>query len=61
MLELFLTAYEDTDSLYATREDFQNLQKVEKVRGVHLLEHFVNHCNDLEVWFTTLKFSYESH
>ncbi|MCO5562469.1 hypothetical protein L7F22_016096 [Adiantum nelumboides] len=42
-------AFDDMDSLYATKDDFKAMKHEDKVRGVHLLEHFVHSCNDIEL------------
>lgn len=42
-------AFDDMDSLYATKEDFNSLKRGDKARAVHLLEHFVHVCNDIEL------------
>ncbi|GAU16242.1 hypothetical protein TSUD_298740 [Trifolium subterraneum] len=41
--------YEDMDSIYASNEDFKNMKQKERVRGTHLLEYFVNRCNEIGV------------
>ncbi|KAI5078533.1 hypothetical protein GOP47_0006204 [Adiantum capillus-veneris] len=42
-------AFDDMDSLYATKEDFEAMKHEDKVRGIHLLEHFVHLCNEIQV------------
>lgn len=37
------------DSIYASGEDFKNMKQQEKARGTHLLEYFVNRCNEIGV------------
>lgn len=37
------------DSIYASPPDFQRMKQRDKIRGLHLLEHFVNQCHQLEV------------
>jgi hypothetical protein len=37
------------DSIYASNEDFKNMKQKERVRGTHLLEYFVNRCNEIGV------------
>ncbi|KAK8939991.1 Universal stress protein A-like protein [Platanthera guangdongensis] len=34
-------AFEDMDSIYASPEDFKNMKERDKIRGLHLLEYFV--------------------
>lgn len=42
-------AFNDIDSLYATNDDFKSMQHEDKIRGIHLLQHFVKRCNELEL------------
>lgn len=37
------------DSIYASPEDFRRMQHRDKVRGLHLLEYFVNRCHEIGV------------
>ncbi|GAU31048.1 hypothetical protein TSUD_214840 [Trifolium subterraneum] len=41
--------YENMDSIYASNEDFKNMKQKEMVRRNHLLEYFVNRCNEIGV------------
>ncbi|KAL1531646.1 universal stress protein A-like protein [Salvia divinorum] len=41
--------FDDMDSIYASPEDFKTIQRRDKIRGLHLLEHFVNHCHEIGV------------
>nr|GMC91656.1 universal stress protein A-like protein [Ipomoea batatas]GMC97331.1 universal stress protein A-like protein [Ipomoea batatas] len=38
--------FDDTDSLFASPEDFKNLRHKDKIKGLHLLEYFVNQCHE---------------
>ncbi|KAH7280125.1 hypothetical protein KP509_37G052900 [Ceratopteris richardii] len=42
-------AFDDTDSLFASKEDFQTIKHGDQIRGVHLLQHFVHECNELKI------------
>jgi hypothetical protein len=37
------------DSIYASPEDFHQMKHRDKIRGLHLLEYFVNQCHQLGV------------
>jgi N-acetylglutamate synthase-like GNAT family acetyltransferase len=37
------------DSIYASPEDFHQMKQRDKIRGLHLLEYFVNQCHQLGV------------
>jgi len=37
------------DSIYASPEDFHQMKQRDKIRGLHLLEYFVNKCHQLGV------------
>ncbi|KAH9742254.1 Usp domain-containing protein [Citrus sinensis] len=41
--------FDDMDSIYASPEDFRRMQHRDKVRGLHLLEYFVNRCHEIGV------------
>ncbi|RDX62610.1 Universal stress protein A-like protein [Mucuna pruriens] len=41
--------FDDMDSIYASPEDFKSMKQRDKIRGVHLLEYFVNRCNEIGV------------
>uniref|UniRef100_A0A2P2INS4 Universal stress family protein n=1 Tax=Rhizophora mucronata TaxID=61149 RepID=A0A2P2INS4_RHIMU len=41
--------FNDMDSIYASPEDFKNLQYRERARGLHLLEYFVNRCHENQI------------
>ena len=44
------------DSIYASPEDFHQMKQRDKIRGLHLLEYFVNQCHQLGV----IELSYDS-
>ncbi|GAB4849210.1 hypothetical protein Ancab_004020 [Ancistrocladus abbreviatus] len=39
----------DMDSIYASPDDFKDMKKREKKRGLHLLEYFVQRCHEMGV------------
>ncbi|XP_009759783.1 universal stress protein A-like protein [Nicotiana tabacum] len=41
--------FEDMDSIFASPEDFKVLKHRDKIRGLHLLEYFVNRCHEIGV------------
>lgn len=41
--------FDDMDSIYASPEDFRNMRHGDKVRGICLLEYFVNKCHEIGV------------
>ncbi|KAG6390063.1 hypothetical protein SASPL_151541 [Salvia splendens] len=41
--------FDDMDSIYASPEDFKTMKRRDKIRGLHLLEYFVNHCHEIGV------------
>ncbi|CBI34909.3 hypothetical protein VitviT2T_022445 [Vitis vinifera] len=41
--------FDDMDSIYASPEDFKNLERRDKARGLQLLEHFVKSCHEFGV------------
>ncbi|KAL5206979.1 hypothetical protein ABZP36_031414 [Zizania latifolia] len=41
--------FDDMDSIYASPADFQKMKQRDKIRGLHLLEYFVNQCHQLEI------------
>ncbi|XP_051120199.1 universal stress protein A-like protein [Andrographis paniculata] len=41
--------FDDMDSIYASPEDFKNIKHRDRIRGLHLLEYFVNKCHELGV------------
>lgn len=41
--------FDDMDSIFASPEDFKNMRHQEKLRGLHLLQYFVNRCHELKV------------
>eukprot|EP00262_Sarcandra_glabra_P010264 TRINITY_DN2530_c0_g1_i1.p1 TRINITY_DN2530_c0_g1~~TRINITY_DN2530_c0_g1_i1.p1 ORF type:complete len:186 (+),score=29.90 TRINITY_DN2530_c0_g1_i1:139-696(+) len=41
--------FDDMDSIYASLEDFQDMKRKDRVRGVHLLEYFVGRCHEIGV------------
>jgi hypothetical protein len=44
-----LLGFDDMDSIYASPDDFKSMKERDKIRGLHLLEFFVNHCHQLGV------------
>ncbi|CAA6665559.1 unnamed protein product [Spirodela intermedia] len=46
--------FDDMDSIYASPDDFKRMSEREKTRGLHLLEFFVERCNQIglpcEAW-----------
>ncbi|XP_068642878.1 universal stress protein A-like protein isoform X1 [Aristolochia californica] len=41
--------FDDMDSIYASPTDFKDMQRRDKIRGLHLLEYFVKHCHKVGV------------
>jgi hypothetical protein len=41
--------FDDMDSIYASPEDFHQMKQRDRIRGLHLLEYFVNQCHQLGV------------
>lgn len=41
--------FDDTDSIYASPDDFKDLKHKEKIRGLHLLEIFIRRCKEIGV------------
>uniref|UniRef100_A0A0C9S7F2 TSA: Wollemia nobilis Ref_Wollemi_Transcript_8683_642 transcribed RNA sequence n=1 Tax=Wollemia nobilis TaxID=56998 RepID=A0A0C9S7F2_9CONI len=41
--------FNDMDSIFASPDDFKDLENREKMRGIHLLEYFVKRCNEIGV------------
>ncbi|KAJ4769157.1 Adenine nucleotide alpha hydrolases-like superfamily protein [Rhynchospora pubera] len=41
--------FDDMDSIYASPADFKSMKERNKIRGLHLLEFFVNHCHELGI------------
>ncbi|KAK6928344.1 UspA [Dillenia turbinata] len=41
--------FDDMDSIYASPEDFKSINHRDKLRGLHLLEYFVNRCHEVGV------------
>ncbi|RLM79719.1 universal stress protein A-like protein [Panicum miliaceum] len=39
--------FDDMDSIYASPADFDQMKQRDKIRGLHLLEYFVNQCHQL--------------
>lgn len=39
------------DSVYASPDDFKRMNRKDMIRGLHLLEYFVNRCHELGVAF----------
>lgn len=45
------------DSIYASPDDFKKLNHKNKIKGLHLLEYFVNRCHEIGVLKNSLKCS----
>lgn len=45
------------DSLYASPDDFKRMTERDKIRGLHLLEFFVERCNQIGVLESLIYFS----
>lgn len=45
----FLLGFDDMDSIYASPDDFKSMKQRDRVRGLHLLEYFVNRCHQIGV------------
>ncbi|KAF8729713.1 hypothetical protein HU200_017673 [Digitaria exilis] len=41
--------FDDMDSIYASPDDFHQMKQRDKIRGLHLLEYFVNQCHQLGI------------
>ncbi|KAL3526413.1 hypothetical protein ACH5RR_011069 [Cinchona calisaya] len=41
--------FDDMDSIFASPEDFSSMNRRDKIRGLHLLEYFVNRCHEVGV------------
>ncbi|URE35694.1 Universal stress protein [Musa troglodytarum] len=41
--------FDDMDSIYASPDDFQSMNQKEKIRGIHLLQYFVEHSHQLGI------------
>ena len=41
--------FNDMDSIYASPDDFKNMNQRDRIRGVHLLEYFINRCHEIGV------------
>ncbi|KAH7851553.1 hypothetical protein Vadar_013286 [Vaccinium darrowii] len=41
--------FDDMDSIYASPDDFKKLNHKNKIKGLHLLEYFVNRCHEIGV------------
>ncbi|XP_024029509.1 universal stress protein A-like protein isoform X2 [Morus notabilis] len=50
--------FDDIDSIYASSEDFKNMKRRDKARGLHLLENFVNKCHEIGVLIVSLALSF---
>lgn len=37
------------DSIFASPDDFKGMKNRNKIRGLHLLEYFVNRCHEIGV------------
>lgn len=52
---VFWLGFDDMDSIYASPDDFKKLNRQNKIRGLHLLEYFVNRCHEIGVLKNCLK------
>ncbi|XP_039142816.1 universal stress protein A-like protein [Dioscorea cayenensis subsp. rotundata] len=41
--------FDDMDSIYASPEDFKDMKRRDKIRGIHLLEYFVGRCHEIGI------------
>lgn len=41
--------FEDMDSIFASPDDFKGMKNRNKIRGLHLVEYFVNRCHEIGV------------
>ncbi|XP_065879794.1 universal stress protein A-like protein [Euphorbia lathyris] len=41
--------FDDMDSIYASPEDFKSMKQRDKIRGIHLLEYFVDRCHHMGI------------
>ncbi|KAG8384834.1 hypothetical protein BUALT_Bualt04G0159500 [Buddleja alternifolia] len=41
--------FDDMDSMFASPDDFKSMKHRDKIRGLHLLEYFVNQCHKIGV------------
>ncbi|KAJ8775113.1 hypothetical protein K2173_020117 [Erythroxylum novogranatense] len=41
--------FDDMDSIYASPDDFKSMKYRERIRGLHLLEYFVNQCHQFGI------------
>ncbi|CAN0924496.1 Universal stress protein A-like protein [Linum grandiflorum] len=41
--------FDDVDSIFASPDDFKQMARRDKARGVHLLEYFVDRCHELGI------------
>ncbi|KAI9176724.1 hypothetical protein LWI28_006408 [Acer negundo] len=41
--------FDDMDSIFASPEDFKSVKQRDRIRGLHLLEYFVNRCHEIGV------------
>ncbi|KAM7267523.1 hypothetical protein ACFE04_009689 [Oxalis oulophora] len=46
---MLLPGFDDMDSIYASPNDFKNMKRRDKLRGLHLLEYFVSRCHEIGV------------
>ncbi|KAF5203404.1 Universal stress protein a-like protein [Thalictrum thalictroides] len=44
-----VSGFDEVDSIYASPEDFKELKRRDRARGVHLLEYFVRRCHEIRV------------
>ncbi|TXG54672.1 hypothetical protein EZV62_019928 [Acer yangbiense] len=47
ILNFLPLGFDDMDSIYASPEDFKNVKQRDRIRGLHLLEYFVNRCHEI--------------
>ncbi|KAF7135649.1 hypothetical protein RHSIM_Rhsim08G0053600 [Rhododendron simsii] len=48
-VQITIYCFDDMDSIYASPDDFKKLNHRNKIRGLHLLEYFVNRCHEIGV------------
>ncbi|KAK1269444.1 Universal stress protein A-like protein [Acorus gramineus] len=41
--------FDDMDSIYASPQDFNDMNEKDKIRGIHLLEYFVGRCHEIGI------------
>lgn len=41
--------FDDVDSIYASPDDFKSMKQRDRIRGLHLLEFFVDRCHEIGI------------